>query len=377
MPRLEVGGHIRGRIMATVVIVDGCAVGRSMIENILVDIGGGIRIQPFADPYQALAWMRAYPPDLVLVLGPNLAMGGAEFVARLRQTPNCAELPLVYIGGGDDKEARYRILEEGATDFLSTPIDYRDCRIRFNNLLRQQRRDRDTLERIGRLEGKIREATLRLDQWERETLLRLAKAGECRYESIGDHGLRIAGYSRLIAQTLGLSPDQCEIIERSAPMHDIGMIGIADEILRKTDGLDGQERQAMQTHTSIGYEILKNSASSYLQAGAEIALSHHERFDGEGYPQGLKGGEIPLAARIVAVADVFEALVVARRYRAAWPFERAIDYLTRQRQRQFDADCVDAFLARLDLVNQIRSHGALPAEPGPQPVHVVASFGGP
>jgi len=304
-------------------------------------------------------------------------MGGAEFVARLRQIPNCAELPLVYIGGGDDKEARYRILEEGATDFLSTPIDYRDCRIRFNNLLRQQRRDRDTLERIGRLEGKIREATLRLDQWERETLLRLAKAGECRYESIGDHGLRIAGYSRLIAQTLGLSPDQCEIIERSAPMHDIGMIGIADEILRKTDGLDGQERQAMQTHTSIGYEILKNSASSYLQAGAEIALSHHERFDGEGYPQGLKGAEIPLAARIVAVADVFEALVVARRYRAAWPFERAIDYLTRQRQRQFDADCVDAFLARLDLVNQIRSHGALPAEPGPQPVHVVASFGGP
>jgi len=333
-----------------------------MIENILVDIGGGIRVQPFSDPHQALAWIKTYPPDMVLALGPNLEMDGAGFVARVRGTPDCAEVPLIYISGDHDKEERYRILEEGATDFLSMPLDYRDCRIRFGNLLRQQRKDRETRERIARLEGKIREATRRLDQWERETLLRLAKAGECRHEHISDHGLRIADYSRLIAETLQLPAEQCEIIERSSPMHDIGMIGIADEILRKTDELNGAERQAMQAHTSIGYEILKNSPSCYLQAGAEIALSHHERFDGDGYPQGLKGQEIPLAARIVAVADVFEALVGQRRYRAPWPNERAVEYLTRQRHRQFDGDCVDAFLARLDLVSHIQTHGALPSD---------------
>ena len=354
--------------MATVVILDGCAVGRTMIENILVDIGGGIRIQPFSDPYQALAWMKAYPPDMVLALGPNLEIDGAGFVARVRQTPDCAELPLVYISRDDDKDERYRILEEGATDFLNMPIDYRDCRIRFSNLLRQQRRDRETRERIARLEDNILEATRRLDQWERDTLLRLAKAGECRHENICDHGVRIAGYSRLIAETLELSADQCEIIERSAPMHDIGMIGIADEILRKTDELNGSERQAMQAHTSIGYEILKNSPSSYLQAGAEIAFSHHERFDGGGYPRGLEGRQIPLAGRIVAVADVFEALVGQRGYRAAWPIERAVDYLTRQRHRQFDADCVDAFLARLDLATRIQMDGALPSDI--QPVYL-------
>lgn len=348
--------------MSTVVIVDGCAIGRTMIENILVDIGGGIRIQPFSDPFQALAWIETYPPDMVLALGPNGEMDGAGFVNRVRRTPDCAEVPLIYISGDDDRDERYRILEEGATDFLSTPIDHRDCRIRFANLLRQQRRDRETRERIARLEGQVREATGRLDQWERETLLRLSKAGECRHEEICDHGLRIAGYSRLIAETLALSAEQCTIIERSAPMHDIGMIGIPDEILRKGDELSGAERRAMQAHTSIGYEILKNSSSSYLQAGAEIALSHHERFDGSGYPQGLKGARIPLAARIVAVADVFEALVGKRRYRAAWPLERAAEYLTRQRDQQFDGDCVDAFLARLDLVGHMHTDGVLPVE---------------
>lgn len=337
-----------------------------MIENILVDIGGGIRIQPFSSPYQALAWIKTYPPDMVLALGQNFEMDAVSLLAQVRQTPDCSEVPFVYISDGNDQEERYRILEEGATDVLSIPIDYRDCRIRFGNLLRQQRRDRDTRERIARLEGSIREATLRLDQWERETLLRLAKAGECRHEDICDHGLRIAGYSRLIAETLELSAEQCEIIERSAPMHDIGMIGIADEVLRKTDELSGPERQAMQAHTSIGYEILKNSPSCYLQAGAEIALSHHERFDGAGYPQGLKGRRIPLAGRIVAVADVFEALVGPRRYRAAWPIERAVEYLVSQRHHQFDGDCVDAFLARLDLVSHIQVDGAMPVDVGPE-----------
>jgi len=167
----------------------------------------------------------------------------------------------------------------------------------------------------------------------------------------------MAKYSRLIASEVGLSAGDCDEIELAAPMHDIGKIGIPDNILLKRGRLTETEFRVMQTHTLNGYEMLRDSPSRYLQQGAVIALCHHERYDGSGYPHGLRGEAIPLAARIVAVADVFDALVSERPYKTAWQLAEALAYLKDQAGRQFDPTCVHVFLAEEGSVREI--HGAL------------------
>ena len=188
---------------------------------------------------------------------------------------------------------------------------------------------------------------------ERETLLRLAKAGEYRDEVTGNHVLRMAKYSRQIAEALGLSEKECDEIEYAAPMHDIGKIGIPDKILLKPGKFEQDEWLTMQQHTVIGHSILSNSQSRYIQTGSIIALNHHERFDGSGYPNGIAGKDIPLVARIVAVADVYDALVSPRPYKNAWEVKDAQDYLHKHAGTQFDPICVEAFFERLDNISTI------------------------
>ena len=193
---------------------------------------------------------------------------------------------------------------------------------------------------------------------ERETLLRLARAGEYRDEETGNHIIRMAKYSRIIAEELGLSRDDAEVIEMAAPMHDIGKIGIRDDILLKPGKLTSEEFEIMKTHTIIGHDILKDSPSKFLQMGGIIALGHHEKYDGSGYPYGKKGEEIPIEARIVAVADVFDALVSERPYKNAWPTHAALEYMDSHRGRHFDPEILDAFKSQIDAVAKIQ--GLLP-----------------
>ncbi|MCG7948521.1 MAG: HD domain-containing protein [Candidatus Thiodiazotropha taylori] len=203
------------------------------------------------------------------------------------------------------------------------------------------------------LEQEIRKTTQELHDREQETLMRLAKAGEYRDEDTGNHILRISRYSLLIAKKLGLSQERCDLIAQSAPMHDIGKIGIPDAILLKPGKLTAEEYNIMQRHTLLGYEILKDSLSKYIQTGAIIALNHHEKYNGKGYPNNLNGDEIPLEARIVAVADVFDALVSDRPYKKSWSIEKAIDYISQERGSHFDPDCADAFLSEMQEVEAI------------------------
>ena len=168
------------------------------------------------------------------------------------------------------------------------------------------------------------------------------------------HVVRMAKYSREIAETLGLSAKECDEIEYAAPMHDIGKIGIPDDVLLKPGKLEPDEWKVMQKHTLIGHGILSNSQSRYIQTGSIIALNHHERFDGTGYPNGLAGKDIPLVARIVSVADVFDALVSTRPYKQPWPVKDAQDYLKKHAGTQFDPGCVEAFFERLGNVEKIQ-----------------------
>lgn len=180
-------------------------------------------------------------------------------------------------------------------------------------------------------------------------------AGEYKDKDTGNHVVRMAKYARCIAEDLGLSKQECEDIEYAAPMHDIGKIGIPDSILLKPGKLEPAEWEVMKAHTIIGHSILTNSHSRYMELGAVIALNHHEKFDGSGYPNGLIGESIPLVARIVAVADVYDALMSERPYKKAWEQADAERYLAENKGAHFDPICVDALLNRMDEVLQVKA----------------------
>ncbi len=340
--------------MSTVLIVDDQFTSRKILSELVQRIEEGAKVVDFANPLDALEWARGEQPDLTFTDYKMPELDGVEFIRRFRAIPHCIDSPLVVITVVDDRNIRYQALEAGANDFLNKPIDHLEVRARCRNLLTLRRQQRIIKDRAKWLEQQVALATSEIRTREFETLLRLAKAGEYRDEETGNHVLRMARYSRLIAERLGLLPQECEVIEQAAPMHDIGKIGIPDRILLKRGKLTREEWEIMKTHTSIGYEILKDSPSKYLQLGAIIARHHHERFDGSGYPKGLAGELIPLPARIVAVADVYDALTSVRPYKPAWSSDDAFAYLREEAGHHFDPRCVDPFLRATDEVLKIQ-----------------------
>ena len=339
--------------MPQVLIIDDQSISRLILEELIRSIDLDVTTESFADPVKALDWAKSNPVDLVITDFKMPQMDGVELIKWLRRLPQCSDVPVVIITCVEDKSVRYSALESGATDFLTKPIDHTECRARCQNLLTMSRQRSIIKERANWLEREIRKTTEALHIREQETLMRLAKAGEFRDECTGNHIIRISRYSALIARALGLSKKDIDLLEQASPMHDIGKIAIADAILLKRGRLSQNEIIAMQRHTDFGYELLKDSPSEYLQTGAVIALSHHEKFDGEGYPRGLMGEEIPIEARIVAIADVFDALVSERPYKRSWSLDRALNYLKNERGLHFDPVCVDVFLDREAEIEEI------------------------
>jgi response regulator RpfG family c-di-GMP phosphodiesterase len=209
-------------------------------------------------------------------------------------------------------------------------------------------------DRAAWLADEVRKATAEIIARERETVIRLCKAAEYRDPETGAHILRMAHFSRLIGRGLALSVEDQELLLEAAPLHDIGKVGIADKILLKPGRLDEEEFEIMKHHAMYGFELLQGSSSRVLQVGADIAKGHHEKFDGSGYPLGLAGDDIPIFSRIVAVADVFDALTSERPYKKAWTLEDAVDFLVAGSGKHFDPKCVQAFLDAWDEVVEIR-----------------------
>ena len=341
------------RRTARIVIVDDRPTARNLLEGLARTLEPGIVIDSFADPAEALVFMQDATPDLIITDYRMPGMDGVEFTRRVRGERRLADVPLIIVTVVEDRQIRYQALEAGATDFLTRPIDPQECRARCLNLLALRRSQKLLSDRAQWLEDQILQATREVRAREHETLLKLAKAGEYRDQGTGNHIQRMAKYARLIAEALRLTAMECDEIEAAAPMHDIGKIGIPDHILQKPGRHTPEEREIMRRHAAIGHEILAGSPSRYLQMGAVIALGHHEKFDGTGYPQGLAGSQIPLPARIVAVADVFDALTSVRPYKKAWSFQAALDFVKAESGRHFDPDCVHAFETRLDAVARI------------------------
>ena len=309
----------------------------------------------FADPRQALAWVAGNVPDLIIVDYMMPEVDGIEFIRLVREMPGRKQVPILMITANDQKQIRYRALDLGANDFLMKPIDKVEFLARARNMLNLNQARKNMADHASWLSAEVRKATHEIKQRERETVLRLSKAAEYRDPETGAHILRMAHFSMLIARELGLSEDQQQLLLEAAPMHDIGKVGIADAVLLKPGRLTPEEFEVMKQHAVFGYELLSGSSSILLQTGAEIARGHHEKYDGTGYPYGIKGDDIPIFSRIVAVADVFDALTSERPYKKAWEVEAAVDFLVAGAGSHFDPACVTAFLNAWDDVEKVRA----------------------
>jgi response regulator RpfG family c-di-GMP phosphodiesterase len=341
-------------ILASVLIVDDAPVNVLLMSHLLQK-RAGYSVQSFTEPAQALAWAACNDPDLVIVDYMMPDIDGMEFARRFREIAGKSDTPLLMVTANHARELRHRALQLGAIDFLNKPLDGPEFLARVKNMLDLRASHKQLASRADWLASEVAKATREIRERERETLFCLGRAAEYRDPETGAHILRMAHYSQLIAARMGLPEEEQQLILSAAPMHDIGKLGTPDHILLKPDRLTTDEFEIMKQHAVIGYRILKDSSSRVLLAGAQIARTHHEKFDGSGYPEGLRGDSIPLHGRIVAVADVFDALTSERPYKKAWEIARAREFLIDGRGTHLDPVCVDAFMCDWDAVLAIRA----------------------
>ena len=339
-------------MLAQALLVDDSRSALDFLKRV-IETDGMAQATTFQDPLQALTVAQNDNYDIVLVDYEMPGMDGISFIRCIRKMPEFADIPVVMITSIQTDDVRLEALEAGATDFLPKSPQGLEFTVRLRNLINLGIASRRLSNRAADLAKEVAAATHKLQQREEEIILRLALAVEYRDNDTGEHTLRVAKYSKLIAEQLGQSDRFCRNIYLAAPLHDVGKVAIPDQILLKPGRLDADEMATMRTHAAIGGEILANSRCELIQLAALIARAHHERWDGTGYPRGLVREDIPLCARIVMVADVFDALTMKRPYKEAMLTTDARDYLEKQKGKEFDPACVNAFLAQWDDVMKI------------------------
>jgi two-component system response regulator RpfG len=327
-----------------IVIVDDQSSMRSMLRHILEDISPELQVLDFDSPLAALDWCEGNRPDLLLLDYRMPEMDGLEFARRFRRPMVHRDVPIVLVTVVGDEPVRQAALDAGVIDFLVKPIRPRELRSRCRNLLQLRQQSESVKQRALSLEQRLLSSMHEVEERERETLSRLARAIEYRDTGTSAYLERMAHFAGLIAEELGMFEDEVRMIEMAAPLHDMGKIAIPDAILMKPGPLEESEVQVMRRHPQIGHELLSGSQNRFIQMGAVVALRHHERYDGSGYPGGLVGDAIPIEARIVAVADVLDALLSPRPYKKAWPLDEALAWLREQSGILFDPRCVDALM---------------------------------
>ncbi|MBX3441762.1 MAG: response regulator [Planctomyces sp.] len=332
----------------------------------------GWRIEFINSPLDAWEFLTSHPVDAVVSDVSMPEMTGLQLLERIRSCPEMNDIPVTILTGLADVDLKQRVLDLGATDLLNKPVHAAELLARLKSMLRLKSMQDELKRKNHDLEAAVRHRTTQLHQSRLQILWRLGKAADFRDEDTGEHIVRVACYSMAIAETLGLPRDVVERLFLVAPLHDVGKIGIPDSILLKPGRLTDEERRVMQTHCEIGARILEEPSimevcshspprgvdedptDPLVRAARDIAAAHHERWDGDGYPNRLRADEIPLAARIVSVADVYDALTSERPYKAALSPERSLEIVASGRGTQFDPDVIDAFLAIQPRVHAIR-----------------------
>jgi putative two-component system response regulator len=310
----------------------------------LLERAGYTQLRSTSDSREALDLYREFEPDLVLLDLHMPHMDGFAVMAGLAAAASDdAYLPILVLTADITQKARERAFLLGASDFVGKPFEQMEVLLRIRNLLRVRFLHLQSRQQNQMLEERVRIRTEALEEAKLEVVERLARAAEFRDDDTGQHTRRVGDMSARIALALGRSLEEAELIRRAAPLHDVGKIGIPDAVWLKPGRLTDQERTMLEQHTEIGARILSGSRSPILRLAEQIARTHHERWDGTGYPHRLEGDAIPLAGRITAVADVFDVLAHPRPHKKAWPLEKAVAEIVEQAGRHFDPEVVAAF----------------------------------
>jgi len=316
-----------------------------------IDRAPGHNVITFTDPLEALKRVISAPPDLMLIDYAMPGMDGVKLMSEMRRGVPDFEFPIAMVSGRADPLVRSRALQAGALDIIAKPFDVAEIGLKVRNMLALKRSHRLHPSDSGFLDTQPSAGWVIDDGG---TLELLERVSSLRDDTTGKHTSRMARYSHAVAQTYGLSVVDCEVLLRAAPLHDIGKVGIPDAILLKPGTLTEEEWVIMRNHTWIGCNLLKGSASAALQLGAQIALNHHEQWNGSGYPRGLSGTDIPLAARIVAISDAFDALTSVRPYKCAWTLDKAMRVIRADSGEHFDPQVVAAFEHSLPQIIAIK-----------------------
>jgi putative two-component system response regulator len=338
---------------ARIVIVDDMQLSVDLLTAILRK-AGFTHIRASIDPFEGLAMCQSDPPDLVLLDYCMPGLDGPGFLERLRGTLGADSPPVLFITAENNEAFRRRAMETGAIDFLPKPYTSWELLVRARNLLIVHLMHRDCYNNTRRLEAMVLERTAELERTQAEIILRLCSASEFRDDNTGRHIARIGPLAGALAELAGLDDYRAKMIASAAPLHDIGKLGVPDRVLLKPGRLDELEWAIMQTHSSIGARILAGSGMELLDLASEIALTHHEKWDGSGYPQGLSGENIPIAGRIVAVCDVFDALLSPRPYKAEWGVQKVLRHLAENAGSHLDPTLTHLFLSNADRMITIR-----------------------
>jgi putative two-component system response regulator len=356
-------------------IVDDEAMNIKILRRLL-ELEGFTSFVTTSDAPTAISLIRQEQPDIVLLDLMMPYVSGLDILSEVRNDESIAFIPIVILTAVTDRDTRVRAVELGATDFLNKPVDASELVPRVRNVLVVKSYQDQLRQYNNNLEAAVRQRTAELENSRRDLIHCLARAAEYRDDDTGQHVLRVGRYTRLVAHAMHLPAELVDTLEQAALLHDIGKIGIPDSVLLKPGKLtedefammqkhpgfgkriltsySTDEEKTLQRHAEVGAHILEVGSSKILDMARTIALTHHERWDGSGYPLGLKGNDIPLVGRIVAVADVFDALSSRRSYKKAFPLDECFQIMQESRGSHFDPEVLDAFLSVRDQVVQVQ-----------------------
>jgi len=342
---------------AKILIVDDEATSVRLLVKILTK-AGYTNLTTTSNPDHAQRLYNEIQPDLMVLDLHMPHMEGFKIMERLKEAQEGDYLPILVISQERNRIIQFSALEAGAKDFLVKPYDSIEVILRIRNFLEIRMLHKEIRNQNKMLEERVLERTEQLYQSQKDVIQRLSRAVEYRDSETGVHTVRMSKYVHCVASAVGFSPEECEVISTASALHDVGKIGIPDHILQKPGKLDPDEWEIMKTHTTIGVELLSGSSSKFIQMGEEIALTHHEKWDGTGYPRGLKGENIPMVGRICGLCDVFDALTSKRPYKEAWPIDEAVEEIKKGSGSHFDPHVTDCFLNVLPKICRIhKEHG--------------------
>ena len=335
----------------TILVVDDTPENIDVLRAIL---GERYKVKAAIDGEKALKICAKSPPDLILLDVMMPRMDGYEVCQRLKGDEATASIPVIFVTAKNEIEDEMRGFLIGAVDYITKPVSppLVLARVKTHLALYDQNRELEykVLERTAEIQALNQEIV----DTQKEVVYTMGAIGETRSKETGNHVKRVAEYSRIFALHYGLSEEEADLIKMASPMHDIGKVGIPDNILNKPGRLTPEEFTVMQTHAELGYEMLRHSERAVLKAAATLAYEHHEKWNGKGYPRGLRGEEIHVYGRITAIADVFDALGSDRCYKKAWPDEKIFQLLKEERGEHFDPEMVDIFFDHIDAFLRVR-----------------------